>query len=797
MMPETPSSLCREIEVDPSDIVSWTLCLRGRVQGLGVRPSIAQRASSMGLTGYVQNTSNGVRIVLEGRLSAVSHFVDHLKDTMPRASEFRISELTRQRPSGTANFTIQESSDDGSVAAEVPVDLAMCSECSTELMDPFHRRFRDLFSSCTRCGPRYSIIHSMPFERTQTAMSAFAMCEECQREYSSCHDRRFHAQTVTCKNCGPRLRFQSANSSIQSAGEEAIRHAVAHIRRGLILALKGLGGYQLICDATNESAVSRLRQAKRRTTKPLAVMLDRELSAWPRLSRQLTDEEHRLLASPQNPIVLLDAMQCAALASNVDQRFNSLGVFLPTTPLHAILLRDLRRPLVVTSGNRGSEPLEYHAWADDDGLSPLADAWLQHDRDIVRPLDDSVVRPVAGTAVTIRAGRGIAPLVLKVSPGHSILAVGGEQKVACAISNGCQAVLGPHIGDMSSLACRRRFVEQIDAMKTLYRCRPNVVVHDLHPDYFTTRWAVEQNVRTIAVQHHHAHTAAAMVEHNLLHEKVLSVVFDGNGFGTDGTIWGGEFLLATATGFQRVASLLPFALPGGDAAVREPWRVAVSLLRAACPELTDKAIEELLNDSCGIEANRIPQIQALIKSQTCPVTTSMGRLFDGIACLILGSPVAEFEGEQAMRLESACLGKTQCLSALLRGEIPEETIGLLVSPTSETVHVDWRPIVRRIVNALRDSTSLQDAALEFHRFIAWQVAEVVRRFPGSPIVLSGGCFQNRILTEMVMDAVSRQGGLVFPPGRIPPNDGGLAAGQIAIAAAILDVEERERNVPCA
>ncbi len=840
-------------------LIARQILLQGRVQGLGVRPAIAKLALRLKLKGRVTNTSEGVLIHLEGPDSEIARFQTQLAQDLPPLANFHVGRIMDVLPEGCQEFAILAGSDAASAAAvDVPTDLAMCPECARELTAPADRRFGYAFSSCTQCGPRYSIVRAMPYERCDTAMASYRLCPCCEEEFRHSEDRRFHAQTVACPDCGPQLWFEAENLSSHRTGMEAIAAAAGILRGGGILALKGLGGYQLICDATNVAAVHRLRERKRRCSKPLAIMIpgfkspfspasgekvaDRpdegvytghslpEMSSHPNPlpqfvcdhvaqhdnvkdanelgERKFTGASHRsiaefaLLTSPVNPIVVLENVELRSIAPNVSPGMNSLGILLPTTPLHALLLNELKVPLVVTSGNQDSEPLAFAEAAARTGLRGVADGWLHHDRPIERPIDDSVVRLIAGQAVTIRAARGIAPLRLPFETRHVILAVGGQQKVACAFSNGHQTVLGPHLGDMSSLEVRQRFVEHTESLEQLYGAEPTVIAHDLHPDYFTTRWAAEQGRRTIGVQHHHAHIVSGMLQHGLLDQEVLGVACDGTGYGTDGTIWGGEFLLATKTAFRRVASLAPFVLPGGEAAIREPWRVAVSLLTAAIPEITAEQIAELLNppvaatsDSHSGHRDALPapaqirQVQHLVNSGIAPRTSSMGRLFDGVAALVLGIGTAGFEGEPAMRLEAACDATGPHLSPPLVCGMPESTLA--------EIHIDWRPIVRRVVTDLQAEQSASVVAMQFHRAIARAVAMVAEKFPGFPVVLAGGCFQNRILTELVVVELQQQSRMVALPATIPPNDGGLAAGQIVIAAARLEAEEQQENSSCA
>jgi hydrogenase maturation protein HypF len=596
-----------------------------------------------------------------------------------------------------------------------------------------------------------------------------------------------------------------------------------------------LGGYQLICDARDSEAVKRLRFRKRRETKPLAVMVSgREITAGAEdtehsvddcrnpQARDASDAELQALTSPMNPIVLVCTSksltyQSLLLAPQVSSGFSTIGLMWPTTPLHAMLLNALQTPLIVTSGNEDSEPIVYEENAARQSLNGIADGWLHHDRRIERPIDDSVVRIIAGESVTIRAGRGIAPLRLPLQTSHRVLAVGGEQKVACAFSNGHQTILGPHLGNMSSIAMRQRFVEHIESMQQLYQATPDTIVHDLHPDYFTSRWAADRGLRTLAVQHHHAHIVSCMLEHQVPDREVLGVAFDGTGYGTDGTIWGGEFLLATKSSFRRVGHLLPFVLPGGEKAIDEPWRTAVSLLTTAMPEITAEEMTRLLQPAqehprCGTQADqtfgmftadislvKIRQVQQLVTSANGPSTSSMGRLFDGMAAIILGLCNSGFEGEPAMRLESACadsLNERVTGTASTSGQ-PPAGMKCVLDDRDGILCLDWRGLVREIVTGIRIGRSASALSQAFHQAIADMVASVVERFGGYKVVLSGGCFQNRILTEMIVRQLKLKSRDVLTHGKIPPNDGGLAAGQITIATALLDLEHEQECCRCA
>ncbi|HQX49544.1 MAG TPA: carbamoyltransferase HypF [Planctomycetaceae bacterium] len=815
-----------------SNFVAWRIVLQGRVQGMGVRPVIARLAAEFGLTGFVSNTSDGVLIQLEGDGVDGRRFIELLPEKLPHSASYRMTVEPVESLLRSQAFEIRKSGQAGPTAADVPVDLAICEDCRRELLDNHDRRFRYSFGSCTNCGPRYSIIRSMPYERAATSMGDYQLCDECVQEYSASHDRRFHAQTIACAKCGPQVWLQMDDCDTRPIADEAIVAADDVIRSGGVLALKGIGGYQLICDATNADAVQKLRRLKHRPSKPLAVMV----ASCSDIQDGATPSELKAMTSLANPIVVLENIAIESLAAIVSSGLNSIGVFLPSTPLHALIVNEVRRPLVVTSGNVDGDPLVFDQRTAANFLNGLADAVLDNDRTIERPIDDSVVRVIGDSVVTMRAGRGIAPLRLELDTTHRILAVGGDQKVACAVSNGRQTVLGPHIGDMKSVAARERFVEQAKSLQQLYGTQADVIVHDLHPEYFTTRWAAEQPCRTIAVQHHHAHVVAGMVEHGLLDQQVLGVAFDGTGYGTDGTIWGGEFLLATTLGYQRVASLRPFVLPGGDSAVREPWRVAVSLLTDAMPELSPLDVTKLLGHTAGSPCRRLAE--GLVREKNSaretssfgPLTSSMGRLFDGAAALAIGKGTAEFEGQLAMLLEASCGAQSDRLALRQAAEIDLRAVerallpvafrdgqkcpsygkfvsaarlneGFSLIETDELLRIDWRPLIRRIVTCLSSSpiclrsgtSTASNIATFFHAAIADMIAAVAERFPDSPIVLSGGCFQNRILTEMTDRKLRDQNRVIALPCLIPPNDGGLAAGQIAIATALLDEEQRESN----
>lgn len=743
-------------------IAAVRIVLGGRVQGLGVRPAIARLARQLRLAGSVGNCSDGVLIHVEGSAYAVAAFRRLVNQHLPAGARLESKSEQPSAPVGATEFLIESRAADNRLAARLPVDVAVCATCLAEVNDADNRRYGYAFATCAECGPRYSLIDAMPYDRQATRMSVFTPCERCNREHAGESDRRFYAETNSCPACGPRLWLRRDDGQILARGEDAVPAAVAMLARGCIVAVRGVGGYQLLVDARSAAAVRELRRRKQRLGKPLAVMVA-NLEAAEQLAI-LNDQERRTLASAANSIVILKSRCALSVAAEVTAGFNTIGLMLPTTPLHDQLVRGLDAPLVVTSGNIEGDPLAFDAEAAAGELRRVADLWLDHDRPIARPIDDSVVRIVAGRAMTVRLARGLAPLPLNLST-RPMLALGGHQKAAIALSNGAQCILGPHVGDLETEAARARFLEHIQSMCQLYDVTPELLVCDQHPDYFATRWATEQGVPAMTVQHHHAHVAAGMLENGWLDRQVLGVAWDGTGYGADGSIWGGEFLLASATDFRRAACLRPFFLPGGELVVREPWRAAVSLVyQALGPE---QAAGLRFN---GVAPAVVEQVVRLLgKSRTGAVTSSAGRLFDGVAALALDISSSQFEGHPAMLLEGIC--EPDC-----DGEYP-----LPIAPGAPA-ELDWRPLIGRVLADRRAGVSPGTIAMRFHRSLAAGIAATAARFSELPVVLCGGCFQNKVLTELVVERIDGARP-VATPGVIPCNDGGLAAGQLAIAAS--------------
>ncbi|MEZ6133480.1 MAG: carbamoyltransferase HypF [Pirellulaceae bacterium] len=746
---------------------SVAIALQGDVQGSGIRPAIANLAMQYELHGSVRNTRQGVSILVAGDRSAIAVFEQILREHYPHTKQTSVLSNTTVLQDG---FKILNSSLDGSANFVIPLDRVVCQRCLEECQTRGDRRFGYPLNSCPQCGPRYSIINAMPYDRTETSMARFTMCGECLAEYSNPSHRRFHAQTNCCPKCGPQVWYQGADGTTEIF--RAIEAAAQAIASGKIVAVKGLGGYQLLCDATNQPAVVELRRRKGRPSKPLALMVRSLTDA--RALAAINPLEVAALTSNAGPIVILDLQPNCQLSSLIYPGLNHIGLMLPTTAMHAMLLDHVARPMVVTSGNREGEPLEYDPLEAQTRLASIADGFLHHDRPIVRPIDDSVVRCMAGQQVTLRAARGIAPLPLDYNVRHPIEGMGGQQKSAIALSNGHCVVLGPHLGDLYSVANRERFLKHRLSLKRLMTCEPTLAAYDEHPDYFSSVHALQStDACAEPVQHHHAHVAAAMLQHGWIDREVLGFAFDGTGFGGDRTVWGGEVLVTHADKFKRVAHLRPFPLVGQELAATQPWRVAAMLLKESLG--TDLAVEfcQRMHETWQVETY---QLQTLLNLENPAAisakTSSMGRLFDGVSAIVCGMGQTTYEGEAAMRLEAICD----------RGTRPANSYALDILPI-EPWQLDWRPLIRSIVQDLSDGVDKSQIAMKYHRCIAEAIWQIAERFPHLPVVLTGGVFQNRILVELVNERMAEHPSPLGLPGQIPPNDGGLAAGQLVVAAA--------------
>ncbi len=756
------------------------LVVRGAVQGVGFRPFVYRLASELGLSGWVRNASHGVHIEVEGDRSTLEAFLLRLERDKPPRAAIHSLEVSYLDPVGYRGFTIEASESGGAPTALVLPDIATCRDCLREVFDPTNRRARYPFTNCTNCGPRYSIIEALPYDRPNTSMKAFTMCPDCQREYTDPSDRRFHAQPNACPACGPWLELWDVSGRVVARHDEALRRAVQAVDAGRIVAVKGIGGFLLFADAAREDAVARLRARKRRGEKPFALM-------YPSLEAVEADcrvsaLEARLLASPESPIVLLRRRAGRSrIAEAVAPRNPYLGVMLPYSPLHHLLANDLRRPVVATSGNLSDEPIctdEHDAL---ERLRGVADLWLVHNRPIVRHVDDSIVRVVRGRELVLRRARGYAPLPVPLrQPAPSVLAVGAHLKNTVAVAVDRHVFVSQHIGDLETAQAADAFRRVVATLRDLYRVAPERVAADLHPDYLSTQYAQALGPPVVTVQHHVAHVLAGMAD-NDLDGPVLGVAWDGTGYGTDGTVWGGEFLVVDGASWHRVATFRSFPLPGGDRAIREPRRTALGLLYAMWGARAAERLD-LAPVAAFTERERAVLVQMLDRRINAPVTTSAGRLFDAVAAILGLRQRTSFEGQAAMALEFVVDER----------EPPDSRypcrLAAAPEPASDRADrpawiVDWQPLIEAIIEDVQRGRPAGVVAARFHQTLAAVIVEVARRTGLTPVVLTGGCFQNRSLTERTIDALLEAGFRPYWHQRVPPNDGGIAVGQVVFAAA--------------
>ena len=809
-----PSVLCTQ-----SSAGRLRVEIHGAVQGVGFRPFVYRLATELDLTGWVINDTRGVFIEVEGPRDRLERFLARLPNEQPPRAIIHSLAGDWREPAGFTHFEIRHSDDHGAKTALILPDSATCPDCLAEVFDPADRRFGYPFTNCTNCGPRLTIIQALPYDRPNTTMRRFTMCSACQAEYNSPRDRRFHAQPNACPVCGPQLELWSLGEQhdrqtgrqgdketeaatlslspcllvsafgVTATGAEALQDAAAALRAGAILAVQGLGGFHLLVDARNADAIARLRARKPREEKPFALMA-RDL-AQARAICAVSLVEAALLAAPETPIVLLRRLPNAPIAENVAPGNPYLGVMLPYTPLHHLLLRAVDFPIVATSGNLTDEPICTDQREAVARLGQIADRFLVHDRPIERHVDDSVAAVVLGEPRLLRRARGYAPLPvpLPMESPTPFVAVGPHLKNTIALSVGRQVFISQHIGDLETPQAVAAFERVIADFLRLYEAVPVAIAHDMHPDYVSTRFAqglgtgdwrlVDSQPQSpipnpqllIPVQHHHAHLVACLAE-NGIEEPALGVTWDGTGYGTDGTIWGGEFLLGDATGFERVAHLRPFRLLGGEAAVKQPGRIALALLF----EIFGAAIfeDDLLPMRMFRSTERHLFGQMLQRGVHAPVTTSAGRLFDGIAALIGLRQHVSFEGQAAMDLE--WIADTTVLDAYPIDLLPDATPGAAAI-------VDWHPLVTAVLADLRRGVERGVIAARFHNALVESIVAIAASVDAPRVALTGGCFLNRLLVERSSQRLRARGFEVLLHRQVPPGDGGISLGQLAVAAA--------------
>jgi hydrogenase maturation protein HypF len=808
------------------------LTVRGAVQGVGFRPFVFRLATELGLAGWVNNSPQGVFIEAEGPRAELEKLLLRLETEKPMRSFIQSLEVSWLDTVGFTNFEIRPSETGGSKTALVLPDIATCPDCLREIFDPKNRRHRYPFTNCTNCGPRFSIIESLPYDRANTSMKAFTMCPQCQTEYNDPRDRRFHAQPNACPVCGPRLelwrgcvRENTAEKLPHSheRGHDALLTAAQAIREGKIVAVKGLGGFHLMADARNDKTVQLLRERKHREEKPFALMFPSLESV--KAECEISPLEERLLRSPESPIVLLRRLPSSILHSpssisrHIAPGNPSLGAMLPYTPLHHLLLAELGFPVIATSGNLSDEPICTDERDALERLGGIADAFLVHNRPIVRHVDDSIVRVMLDRELVLRRARGYAPLPIQLvgddvrrlgsmrneqskprdlGSDKSILAVGAHLKNAVALSVGNQVFISQHIGDLETEQAHAAFRRVIADFGKLYETKPQIIAADLHPDYLSSRFALEQRPPAwqepknagdqhagsetgapivMQVQHHIAHVLSCMAE-NEIAPPALGVSWDGTGYGLDGTIWGGEFFLVTDDHVERIAHLRPFRLPGGDKAVKEPRRTALGLLH----EISGDAIfeQKKLATIAAFSAPELATLKTMLaKKLNSPVTTSMGRLFDAVASLVNLRQQIRFEGHAAMELEFAMEG-VEIDEAYSLPIAACEDARPTKTPNSEII-LDWSPMIEAILVDVQKGASVGIISAKFHNALAEGIVAVAKHAGHNRVVLSGGCFQNRYLTERVVRRLQAEGFRPYWHQRVPPNDGGIALGQVVAA----------------
>ncbi|MEI8289175.1 MAG: carbamoyltransferase HypF [Verrucomicrobiota bacterium] len=785
------------------------IALRGAVQGVGFRPFVFRLAEELELVGWVNNSPQGVFIEAEGGRSALEKFLFRLEAEKPARSSIQSLESSWREPIGYDRFEIRPSETSGGKSALVLPDIATCPACLREILDPANRRFRYPFTNCTNCGPRFSLIDALPYDRANTSMRGFKMCPQCQAEYKNPRDRRFHAQPNACPACGPQLQFWDAAGKIICHADAALKAAANAVRDGKIVAVKGVGGFHLLADARDEKVVRLLRERKHREEKPFALMFPSLASVKPVC--EVSSLEERLLLSPEAPIVLLRRNLSSiphppsSLSPDVAPGNPGLGVMLPSNPLQHLLMAELDFPVIATSGNLSDEPICIDEVEALNRLRGIADVYLVHNRPIIRHMDDSIVRVILRREMVLRRARGFAPLpvaigglssgvrvrgsklqaagkpeTLNLEP-KTIIALGAHLKNSVALAVDGNVFISQHIGDLETEEAHQAFRRVAADLPELYGVQPEVVAADLHPDYLSTKYAGEfKAMRHVGVQHHIAHVLSCIAE-NEVPLPALGVAWDGTGYGTDGTIWGGEFFLVTENNIERVAHLRPFPLPGGDKAMKEPRRVALGLLYELYGE---SAFEmEHLAPLRAIPPVEMMTLRGMLQRRfNSPLTSSMGRIFDAVASLTNLRQHLRFEGQAAMELEFA-IGDIKLVESYSFSLAPAH-----VSPSKNAIEnrksalvLDWSPLVQSVLSDTAGGVGIGEISAKFHNALAESVVAVARKIGEARVVLSGGCFQNRYLVERTVNRLRAENFQPHWHQRVPPNDGGIALGQVVAA----------------
>ncbi len=749
--------------------VRHKIIVEGIVQGVGFRPFVFQLAKRFGLTGSVRNDSRGVTIEVEGEGQTLNRFVTAVGKEKPPLAVIQSIDVQLMPAIGSNDFTILQSEQDESRRAQISPDTFVCEDCLDELFDPENRRYRYPFVNCTNCGPRYTIVTGIPYDRPLTTMVDFPLCADCQAEYEDPTSRRFHAQPNACPECGPQLQLYDADNGLVITADP-LAETIARLKQGQIVAVKGLGGYHLAVDAADDCAVNELRRRKQRDEKPFALMV-KDLDAVLRLA-ETCDDEVRLLQGVERPIVLLNKKHQHGLAESIAPGNRYFGIMLPYTPLHYLLLQDDFKALVMTSANLSDEPIAFEDREARQRLSGIADLFLGHNRRIHSRTDDSIALEIADRPLQLRRSRGFVPRAIALPrESKSILAVGAELKNTVCLTRGDRAFLSQHVGDLKNLEVYDSFKGTISHLQSILDVRPEKIAHDLHPDYYSTRYALEESgLEAFAVQHHHAHLASCLVEHGHA-GPAIGVIFDGVGYGDDGHVWGGEFLVGDLMKYERVGHFQYQPMPGGDLATRQPWRMALSYLLTACGHL------QVAPDTFkGITENELQLVaQANEKGINAPLTSSCGRLFDAVSAILGLRQTVSFEGQAAMELEMIADPRQA-------SHYPYE-----LAEGEGQIIFDPKPLIRSLVDDLVSGLDKAIIAGRFHYTLSIMIAEVCvtirQRTSLNKVALSGGVFQNCLLTELTVARLEKAGFKVLTHSLVPPNDGGISLGQAAVAAA--------------
>ncbi|MDF2519547.1 MAG: carbamoyltransferase HypF [Clostridia bacterium] len=751
---------------DGNPLVRYAVSINGIVQGVGFRPYIYNRAVEFGVKGFVKNAGSGVVIDAEAPRQALKSFIKEMVQAPPPLSQIEKISIRRQEVQNFNDFKILESQESDQILSFIPKDTAVCEKCLKDISDESSRWFGYAFTNCTDCGPRYSILKKLPYDRCNTSMDSFVMCEACSAEYNEPSSRRFHAQPVCCPECGPQLQLLN-NLKQELRGTAVIKKAVQLLKAGCILAVKGIGGFHLMCDAQNAQAIEALRSRKRRPDKPLAVMA-KDMAAVEKLC-EVDDAEAKLLQSPASPIVLMNRKHDCPLPKQIAPDSSKLGIMLPYTPLHHLLFKEGMNWLVATSGNKSGLPIEYQNDEALKHLSDTADYFLLHNRDINIPIDDSVFKVFRGQKQVSRAARGYSPLSFNMGAVHQLVALGAEQKASVCLSKGGYAYMSQYMGDIKNPKAYQTYKKVIDNLIMLTKTSPCAYVHDLHPDYLSTRYAMEQSMRKIGVQHHFAHMSACMAE-NRLSGMAIGVIYDGTGIGIDGKVWGGEFLVGNLEGFERAGQLSYMKLQGGDKAVEQPWRTAVSYMSQA--GIKDWGIFKNINEY-ALETVQ----EALEAGLNCHETSSMGRLFDCVSAMLGLSHSISYDAQAAIMLENiADYG--------INGSYDYD-----IYYTGKCLQIDFRRLLEGILRDIRKGRKAGEIAGLFHNTAASFTAEAVeaisRQYGIRNVVLSGGCFENSLLLGLILDRLECKDFQVYFHKLVPCNDGGVSFGQLAAADSML------------